>query len=400
MITKYKKIIIVGGGILGLSIGRKFLIEGYKNITILEKEDSIAKHQSSRNSGVMHAGLYYDPKSIKAFLCRKGILLIKDYCNKNNINWEECGKVVIASEEEHLNILENLFQRGITNGLKGIKKVNQREVNKIEPYVKAKGGIFVPEESIVDFKEVAAKYKDEILSLGGSIKYNSKVVEFQNLLDSEKLIFENGDSITGDIIISAAGLYGDILAKILKIDIEKKQILPFRGEYYLLKPDFQYLVKSLIYPVPNPNLPFLGVHFTRLIDGSVEAGPNAVLSCAREGYNWKTWNLRELYESISYSGFQKFILNYPLITAGELLRSLSKTIFVESLRKLIPDIKSEMLISGPAGVRAQLMNKSGGLEQDFDIRIKGNLISVLNAPSPAATSSLSIAEYVFDLITK
>ena len=152
MITKYKKIIIVGGGILGLSIGRKFLIEGYKNITILEKEDSIAKHQSSRNSGVMHAGLYYDPKSIKAFLCRKGILLIKDYCNKNNINWEECGKVVIASEEENLNILENLFQRGITNGLKGIKKVNQREVNKIEPYVKAKGGIFVPEESIVDFK--------------------------------------------------------------------------------------------------------------------------------------------------------------------------------------------------------------------------------------------------------
>ena len=400
MITKSKKIIIVGGGILGLSIARKFLIEGYKNLTILEKEESIAKHQSSRNSGVMHAGLYYDPKSIKAFLCRKGIVLMKNYCEKNNINWKECGKIVIASEGEDLNILESLFTNGKANGLRGIKKINNREVKKIEPYVKAKSGILVPEESIVDYKEVANKYRDEIIALGGSIKYNSKVIGIKNLLDSEKLIIENGETITGDVIVSASGLYGDNLAKMFKINIENKQILPFRGEYYLLKPDFQYLVKGLIYPVPNPNLPFLGVHFTKLIDGSVEAGPNAVLSCAREGYDWKTWNFDELYESISYSGFQKFILKYPLITSGELLRSLLKPIFVKSLRKLIPDIKSEMLVAGPAGVRAQLMNKEGGLEQDFDIRIKGNLISILNAPSPAATSSLSISEYVFDLITK
>ena len=219
-------------------------------------------------------------------------------------------------------------------------------------------------------------------------------------INHQELILENGEAIDGDIIISAAGIYSDTLAKLMNINIDNKQILPFRGEYYLLKPSFEYLVKGLIYPVPNPSLPFLGVHFTKMIKGGVEAGPNAVLALAREGYKWQTINLKELYESLTYIGLQKFILKYPLITSSEILRSLSKPLFVKSLQRLIPDIKGNMLSFGDSGIRAQLMNTEGDLEQDFDIRIKDNIVIILNAPRPAATSSLSISEYVVDLITQ
>jgi len=398
MISQSKKIVIVGGGILGLSIARNFLLKGFKNLILLEKEEFVANHQSSRNSGVMHAGLYYEPKSLKAHLSRKGIVMMKEFCNKNSISWEECGKVVVATDKNEIERLDKLYQRGITNGLKGIKKINAKEVNLVEPYVNAKAGILVPEESIVNYKKVAYKYREEIISLGGEIKCSSKVIGIKHLIDSEELLLENEEVICGDVIISTAGLYSDKLAKMLRFDIDKKQTLPFRGEYYLLKPEYEYLVKGLIYPVPNPTLPFLGVHFTKMIDGGVEAGPNAVLALAREGYDWKTINLLELYESLTYSGLQKFVFKYPLITAGEVVRSLSKQIFVKSLQKLIPDISGEMITKGPAGIRAQLMNVNGGLEQDFDIRIEGNLISVLNAPSPAATSSLSISEYIVELL--
>ncbi len=400
MIEKNKKVIVIGGGILGLSIARQLMMRGYRNLTILEKNESIALHQSSRNSGVMHSGLYYEPNSLKANLSRKGIYLLKNYCNKNSIKWKECGKVVVATESSEIERLEKLFVRGQANGLRGLKKLTAKEVNSIEPYVNAKAGIIVPEESIVDFLDVANKYKEEIISLGGLIKYSSKVVGVNHFINYQEIILENGEVINGEIIISAAGLYGDTLAKMLNIDIAEKQILPFRGEYYELKPSFEYLVKGLIYPVPHPSLPFLGVHFTKMINGKVEAGPNAVLALAREGYTWKTINFNELYESLTYIGLQRFILRYPLITSSEIIRSLSKKLYVKSLKRIIPDIKEKMLTPGTAGVRAQLMNNKGNLEQDFDIKIKGNTISILNAPSPAATSSLSISEYVVDLITK
>ncbi len=400
MIEQKKKIIVIGGGILGLSIARRLLIKGYKKLIILEKEESIANHQSSRNSGVMHSGLYYEPKSLKAHLSRKGIFLLKEYCNNNSIKWEECGKVVVASEISEIDRLEKLFQRGKENGLKGIKKLKSEEVNLIEPYVNAKAGILVPEESIVDYKDVANKYKEEIISMGGLIKYSANVISINHLINSKELFLQNGEVIAGEVIISAAGLYGDKISKMLNFDISNKQILPFRGEYYLLKPTFEYLVKGLIYPVPNPSFPFLGVHFTKMINGRIEAGPNAVLALAREGYNWQKINLEELYESLSYVGLQRFILKYPLTTTKEILRSLSKTIFINSLQRLIPDIKQEMIVPGIAGVRAQLMNPRGDLEQDFDIRIKGDIVSVLNAPSPAATSSLSISEYIVDMLIK
>ena len=400
MIEQNKKITIIGGGILGLSIARSLILKGYRNLVILEKNESIASHQSSRNSGVMHSGLYYAPKSLKAHLSRKGISLLKDYCSRNSIKWEECGKVVVASELNEIDRLEKLFLRGQANGLKGIKKLTSKEVGFIEPYVNSKAGIIVPEESIVDYLEVANKFKEEILSLGGLIKYSSKVKSIKQLSNTYELLLENGDSLNGDLIISAAGLYSDKVANMLDIDIANKQILPFRGEYFRLKPKHEYLVKGLIYPVPNPSLPFLGVHFTKMIRGGVEAGPNAVLALAREGYNWQTINFEELYESLSYIGLQKFILKYPLTTAKELMRSISKKVFVKSLQKLIPDIKSNMIYPGIAGIRAQLMNTNGDLEQDFDIRVKGNIVALLNAPSPAATSSLSISEYVVNFLIK
>ena len=396
---KNSKVIIIGGGILGLSLSRRLLLEGYKNITLLEKESTFANHQSSRNSGVMHAGLYYKPGSLKAKLSRKGISLMKTYCNEHNIQWDECGKIVVATDNSEIQRLDDLYRRGKKNNLKGIKMINSREANSYEPYVEAKKAIFVPEESIVDYKKVAKKYQEEILALGGSIKYKSKVLGINNLNSKQEIVLENGELINSEVVISTAGLYSDRVTKMLGIDIENKQTLPFRGEYFLLKPEYEYLVKGLIYPVPNPKLPFLGVHFTRMIGGGVEAGPNAVLAMAREGYDWKTINMSEFYESITYPGLHKFILKYPLITAGEIIRSLSKQLFVKSLKKLIPEIRADMITYGPAGIRAQLMNLEGSLEQDFDIRIKGNFISVLNAPSPAATSSLSIADYIAKFIT-
>ncbi len=398
MILKENKILIIGGGILGLSIARKFLIEGFKNVIVLEKDKIIANHQSRRNSGVMHAGLYYKPGSLKSNLSRKGIILMKEYCEENSIKWEECGKVVVATNKDELLRLNSLFKNGQSNKLKNLKMLSSKEVTNIEPYVNAEAGILVPEESIVSYQKVAEKFKEEITSLGGLVKLSSKVIGYKNLINGEELKLESGETIVGNIIIATAGLFSDKITNLLGIDFNKKKTLPFRGEYYLLKPKYQYLVKGLIYPVPNPQFPFLGVHFTKMINGGVEAGPNAVMALAREGYDWKTINIPELYESISYIGLQKFLIKYPLITTGEVIRSLSKAVFLKSLKKLIPDIAADMVYRGPAGIRAQLMNTNGDLEQDFDIRIKGNLISVLNAPSPAATSSLSISEYIFNYL--
>ena len=400
MIPKDKEIVIIGAGIVGLALGRKFINEGYKNIKLLEKESSVATHQSSRNSGVMHSGLYYKPNSLKAELSRKGIYLMKEFCTKNCIKWEDCGKIVVAKDENEINRLEDLLTRGQRNNLKGLKLLNGKEINFYEPYLDGKAGIYVPEESIVSYFDVAKKFEEEIISEGGLIKLSSKVVNIQKNLNSYSIILENDEKIYADIIISTSGLYSDKISEIMGFNIDKKKIIPFRGEYYLLNPQYRYLVKNLIYPVPNPSLPFLGVHLTRMINGDIEAGPNAILALAREGYNWSVINYRELYESITYSGIWNFIKKYPLTTSGEILRSVFKSIFLKDLQKFIPDIKEDMIMSSPAGVRAQLMNPNGSLEQDFDIRIKDNLISVLNAPSPAATASLSIASYIFNLLTK
>ena len=391
-----KRIVIIGAGIVGLAIARELSINGHREIIIIEKESNIATHQSSRNSGVMHAGLYYKPGSLKAELSRKGINMLKKYCSINHISWNECGKVVVSTKINQSNQLEKLFYNGQKNNLTGLRKINSQEVSQIEPYVNAIEGIYVPEESVVSYKEVAECFLRELKTLGVKVKYNC---EFNNYIkEKEEIILANNEKIKAEIIISASGLYGDKVAKLLGLNIDNQKILPFRGEYYNLKDKYKYLVKALIYPLPSSNFPFLGVHFTKMINGEIEAGPNAVLAMAREGYDWKTINSDELKESLLYPGLRNFIKKYPLITLGEILRSFSKKLFVESLKDLIPDIEENMLIKGDAGVRAQLMNTCGELIQDFDIRVEGNIASILNAPSPAATSSLAIAKYVVNYL--
>ena len=390
------KISIVGGGIVGLAIARSLVLKGYKNVTIIEKDNDIANHQSSRNSGVMHAGLYYKPGSLKAILSRDGIVKMKNYCTNNNIKWEECGKIVVANRDFQKERLKNLFERGKKNSLRNIEILNQKAINKIEPYVNALSGIYVPEESIVNYKKVAKSFGEEVVSYGGIIYTNTLIKSFKSDIRRNNYILysDDGRSFESDLVISSAGLYSDKVALNLGININQMQTIPFRGEYYILKPEYKYLVNNLIYPLPDPKLPFLGVHFTKLINGEIEAGPNAVLALAREGYDWNILNLNEFWESLTYPGLWKFISKYPAITTGEILRSLIKPLFVESLKKLIPDIRSEMLIKGNAGIRAQLMNFNGTLEDDFCIKKSGNIISVLNAPSPAATSSIAIADYL------
>lgn len=391
-----KNIVIIGAGIVGLAIARELARKGHKRIEILEKEAEIASHQSSRNSGVMHAGLYYSPGSLKANLSRKGINLMKNYCNEHNILWNECGKIVVATKQKQLVELEKLFSRGEENNLIGLRRLDSKNIIKIEPHVEAISGLHVPEESIVNFKDVANSFLRELESFGIKVNYNSKLINYENR--KNEIILENEKKVKADIIISASGLYSDNVSKILGLNIDNQKIVPFRGEYFNLKEEFKFLVKGLIYPVPDPSLPFLGVHFTRMINNNVEAGPNAVLAMAREGYGWTKINLEEFTESLFYPGLINFVKKYPLVSFGEIGRSLSKALFVKSLRNLIPEIHERMLIRGDAGVRAQLMNLKGDLIQDFDIRVQKNIISILNAPSPAATSSIAIAKYVVNFL--
>lgn len=391
-----KRIVIIGAGIVGLAVARELSINGHRDITIIEKESNIATHQSSRNSGVMHAGLYYKPRSLKAELSREGINMLKKYCSSNHISWNECGKVVVSTKKNQSNQIDKLFYNGQKNNLSGLKKITSQEVNKIEPYVNAIEGIYVPEESVVSYKEVAECLLKEVNTLGVKVKFNSKFKKY--LREKKEILLANNEKIKAEVIISASGLYGDKVAKLLDLNIDNQMILPFRGEYYYLKDKFKYLVQGLIYPIPSPKFPFLGVHFTKMIDGEIEAGPNAVLAMAREGYDWQTINLEELKESLLYPGLRNFVKKYPLITFGEIARSFSKKLFVKSLKDFIPDIEENMLIKGDSGVRAQLINTSGDLIEDFDIRVKGNIASILNAPSPAATSSLAIAKYVVDYL--
>ncbi len=352
-------------------------------------------HQSSRNSGVMHAGLYYKPGSLKQRLSREGIKLMKDYCNTNNINWNECGKIVVATNSTQEQNLDELFEIGIKNNLKNIEKIASKEISKIEPYINAYKAIRVPEESIVSYKEVAHCFLKEILSNGGLIKYNSKVIDIENdKSDLKRLKISTGEYLKANIIIAASGLYSDKVSKLLEFNVDNLKIIPFRGEYYKFKHEFNYLVNNLVYPLPDKNFPFLGTHLTKMVDGVLEAGPNAVLALAREGYTWKVFNLSEFIETVRFEGLRKFIFKYPKTTLNEFKRSLFKSLFVKDLKQMLPDLNENMLEQGASGVRAQLMQNNGELIKDFDIRIKSGIITVLNAPSPAATSSIAIANYV------
>lgn len=387
---------IVGGGIVGLSTAMA-LCQKYPNVKVLvlEKEDSWAQHQTGHNSGVIHSGIYYKPGSFKAKFAREGSRLMTEYCQEKGITHDICGKVIVATKQEELPLLEGLYQRGLENGL-AISKLNREELLEIEPHVNGLEAIRVPMAGIVNYKEVCLSYISFLLERGADLVLETKVEAIKENQNGVE-IGTNRGSFQAKFLINCAGLHSDRVAKLSQQELDMK-IVPFRGEYYELKPEKRYLVKHLIYPVPNPNFPFLGVHFTRMIGGHVEAGPNAVLSFKREGYKKTDFNLKDFSEVMAYPGFWKLAAKYWKEGMEEMVRSFSKAAFVRSLQELIPEIQAEDLEPAPAGIRAQALKADGSLVDDFHI-IKGtSSIHVCNAPSPAATASIAIGRAIVEMI--
>ncbi len=392
-------VIVVGAGIVGLATALQIKQQQPAlKVMVLEKESKVATHQTGNNSGVIHSGIYYKPGSLKALNCIEGYHLLIEFCKAHQIPFELCGKIIVATSESELTALDNIYKRGVENGLTGLRYINSEEIKAIEPETYGVKGLVVPQTGIVDYKVVANKYAEVFQSLGGVLMFNQKVVAV-NAQAHEIQVKTNQQSFTTRLMLNCAGLYSDKVAAMTIPDLDIK-IIPFRGEYYALKHEKRQMVKHLIYPVPDPNFPFLGVHFTRRIDGEIEAGPNAVLAFKREGYKKSQINLKELIESLTWSGFIAVFKKYWRTGFGEMYRSFSKAAFTKALQKLMPNIKASDLVVGGAGVRAQACDKTGGLIDDFAIRELPGQIHVLNAPSPAATSSLAIGKSIAVLAFK
>jgi len=386
--------IIIGGGLVGLATALAIREQDPDcKLAVLEKEGAWAQHQSGRNSGVIHAGVYYKPGSKKAEFALAGNRSMYAFCERYNIPYERCGKLIVATAEDQLSGLETLTERAIANGLE-IKRLRAEEAKEIEPNVNCVAALEVPSTGIVNFELVAAKYAELLGTQNVDLFLNCQVEGLKEL-DSGYLVATSNGVYQTKYLISASGLYADRMTGKAGIDPEMK-IVPFRGEYWHLKSDKQHLVKNLIYPVPNPNFPFLGVHMTRLIDGSVHAGPNAVLAFSREGYTWGTIYMPDLFETLTYSGFWKMAHGYLGEGLKEMYRSLVKSAFLRSVQELIPEIVADDLVRGEAGVRAQALRSDGSLVDDFELLERKNGIFVLNAPSPAATASLEIGKYIAD----
>ena len=385
-------ITIIGGGIVGLAtglfIGRRF--PQYK-ILILEKESRLAFHQTGHNSGVIHSGVYYKPGSFKAKFTKLGNQSMVEFCREYQLPYDVCGKVIVATNEDELPFLDSLFKRGQENGL-SVKKLTAEEVKEYEPYVKCFAGIYVPTAGIVDYKKVCQKYAELIEGQGGELRFNHCVQNIKTLENHHEIETNQGNFST-KFLINCGGLQSDRLSRMAGVKTTAK-IVPFRGEYYELKPEKRHLVKGLIYPVPNPAFPFLGVHFTRMIDGSIHAGPNAVLGLKREGYKKTDLDLGDFTEVMTYPGFWKLAAKHWQEGLQEVVRSLSKAAFVRSLQQLIPEVTADDIVPNPAGVRAQALKNDGALVEDFLIEEGLNSLQVLNAPSPAATASLEIGKAI------
>ncbi|SHE35626.1 L-2-hydroxyglutarate oxidase [Fodinibius roseus] len=387
-----KNFIIIGGGIVGLATAyaiKKASPES--SILILEKEKEAASHQTGRNSGVIHSGVYYKPGSKKAELTTRGCKRMMRFCREFDISYEQCGKVIVATDQRELSYLDTLAERGIENGL-NIRKISKEELKELEPHVNGIAALHVPEAGIVSYKKVAEALVEELTRLGVEIIFNQEVVSINTDI-RQCYIGTRNSNFESDYVINCGGLHSDTLASEAGVEIEHR-IVPFRGEYYELTEERRHLVKNLIYPVPNPSFPFLGVHFTRMIDGSIHAGPNAVLSLKREGYSKFSFDAADAWQSLSYPGLWKLAGQHWKEGFRELYRSFSKEEFVKSLQKLIPEVRAEDLVPSPAGVRAQALNPDGSLVDDFLIKYKGRSIHVCNAPSPAATASLEIGDRI------
>ena len=391
-------VVVIGGGIVGLASALKIKEANPKfRVAVIDKEKSIAQHQTGHNSGVIHSGLYYKPGSAKAKNCVDGYNQLVRFCEEEEINFDLCGKIVVATTPEEIPYLHQLTERGEANGLRDMKKLSAEELKEHEPHVAGVEGLFVPQTGIIDYKEVARKYAEKFLHFGGDIFTDNEVKDFKQSGKFVEVI-TNRQTLITRLVINCTGLHSDRVTKLTGGKPEYR-IIPFRGEYYELKPEAQHLVKNLIYPVPDPNFPFLGVHFTRMINGGIEAGPNAVLAYRREGYKKSDIHMGELVGALAYKGFREVAKKYWRTGMGEFYRSYSKSAFTKALQRLLPEIEKKDLQRGGAGVRAQACDREGGLIDDFLIFEKDQFINVGNAPSPAATSSLAIGQHVAQLAT-
>ena len=396
------KVAIIGGGILGLATAYRLQqVLPDVEVTVLEKEPACGQHQTGHNSGVLHCGLYYRPGSRRAKLARRGLKQMVEFCREHDIMHEVCGKVVVATEAEEIPRLEKLFERGQENGLEGLKRLTPEELREHEPHVAGLAAIHVPEEGIADFGGVVARLQKIVTGRGGQVVTGARVERVRRDGGGWQLEYPSdagGGELQCDFLVGCAGLHSDRVAA-LTGRRPKLRIVPFRGEYYLLRPERRHLVRNLIYPVPDPRFPFLGVHFTRRVDsgahaGGVEAGPNAVLAFAREGYKKTDINFGDLAEAVLHPALWRFLARYPGASLRELMRSLSPRRFCASLQRLIPEIELEDLEIGGSGVRAQAMTPQGTLVDDFEFAESAGELHVLNAPSPGATASLAIGEEI------
>ena len=394
-----RRIIIVGGGIIGLATALKLAGRfPAAQIIVLEKEDEVARHQSGNNSGVLHAGLYYKPGSLKARLAVSGIQEMVAFCKDNGIRHEICGKLVVAVDQSELPRLHNLHERGLQNGLQGLRLLDRPRMLEIEPHVAGIAAVHVPQEGIVDYVQVCRAMAKKIEAAGGRVATRAGVNKIQARNGGWLAQTPAGDW-EADYLVNCAGLHCDRVA-VLAGEKRDVRIIPFRGEYFKIRPESQHLVRHLIYPVPDPSFPFLGVHFTRLIEGGVEAGPNAVLACAREGYKKTDIDLFDLWDALSFPGLWHFMRRHLRMSWDEIKRSFSRRLFCQALQRLVPEIQMDDLARGGAGVRAQAMSPDGELVQDFCLVRRPRALHVLNAPSPGATASLAIGGEIARLVAE
>lgn len=390
------RIVIVGAGIIGLATAYE-LINRYPKykVSLIEKEEDVGLHQSGRNSGVIHSGIYYPPGSQKSISCKKGYSQLINFCNTYDVNYEICGKLIVATENNELQYLEILKNRGLLQDLQ-IQDLKSEEVSEIEPKVKCIRALYVPEAGIINYQMVMSKIKKILISHGVKFYFNSKL---QNIFFKKNLVIieHSNGHIGAEYLINSAGLHSDTVARMCELKIDE-QVIPFRGEYFDLIESKNKLVNRLVYPVPNPQFPFLGVHVTKTINGNIHCGPNAVLALAKEGYSWRIINKNELFDILKYSGFWKLALNHWGVGMHEVYRSFNKKEFVRSLQKMIPSIQESDLVTAKSGVRAQVVRRDGSLVDDFKWIQRHQQLHILNAPSPAATSCFAIAEQIVNLI--
>jgi L-2-hydroxyglutarate oxidase len=391
--TAPRRVTIVGGGIIGTAVARRLLhLRPDTTVTLLEKEDRLAAHQTGRNSGVVHAGIYYPPGSLKATLCRRGVGLLREFCEEHALAYDRCGKLLVALDETERARLSVLHERALANGVPGVRLLGAGELTDVEPHVRGVAGLHSPDTAIVDFAAVTRQLASEVEKLGGTVRLGQQVIGIEQN-DREVIVRTDRTDLVADGVILCAGLYNDRLAR-LAGDEADPRIVPFRGEYLLLRPERRHLVRGLIYPVPDPRYPFLGVHLTRRCDGEVLVGPNAVLALAREGYRRRDIDLADVAETLRWPGFRRMARTYWRTGVREVVGSASRRVFVRRARRYVPELTVRDVVPGPAGVRAQAVGVDGELVDDFRISRRGRVTAVRNAPSPGATSSLAIAEHI------